>query len=462
MKRENEFRYLKLAHILREQILSGYIKPGEFLMSENDLCKQYGMSRTSVRKSLEQLLNEGLIIKKVGQGTIVSPDVVIQPSQNKVLRIFAAAPSHFFDICMPHMIEAFKVDYPHVEVKCLSFTSNEFWDSVNTSVDLGLKPDLLFLTDRLFNEMDSKEDYIDLQHSLTGSFDLMYPRLRDAWRIEQGAVKAAPVTFSSVYLAYNPELFKQYDVPEPTENWTTEDFLQAAERLTRDTNGDGIADVYGLSISSSLSRWPVFALQNGVRFTRPDEREPLLNTLNFMHEILYKRRVAALSPRTALNLDAFARGKAAMVLTTTIELAGSHFTSIPFQPRMASLPFGKRKDTMLIANCMMIPEQSDEKELALRFLQKAISVDMQEKLSRETGFLSVLRKVNESIWESHWLEKLHIHHDIIENSFFLHEILPDVQIADALETEMMMYWSGMDSATECTDRLLGIVRQPRS
>ncbi|MDF2671626.1 MAG: GntR family transcriptional regulator, partial [Paenibacillus sp.] len=101
MRRESEFRYSKLANILREQIMSGYIKPGEFLYSENELCRFYQISRTSVRKSLEQLQKEGLIVKKVGQGTIVSPDLVIPESPTKVLRIMAPSPSHYVDLCMP-------------------------------------------------------------------------------------------------------------------------------------------------------------------------------------------------------------------------------------------------------------------------------------------------------------------------------------------------------------------------
>lgn len=59
MKRENEFRYMKLANMLREQILSGYIRPGQYLLSENELTRHYGLSRSSVRKALDQLLDEG-------------------------------------------------------------------------------------------------------------------------------------------------------------------------------------------------------------------------------------------------------------------------------------------------------------------------------------------------------------------------------------------------------------------
>lgn len=447
MRRENEFRYLKLAHILREQILSGFIKPGEYLMSENELCKHYEMSRTSVRKSLEQLLKEGLIVKKVGQGTIVSQDLVVEATQNKVLRIFATSPSHFFDICMPIIIEEFQKENPKVEVKCLSFSTGEFWESMNTSIDLGLHPDLVFISDRQYGEVEHTEQFVDLQDSFSDSPSL-YPRLRDAF-----GSKAVPVTFSTVFLAYNPMLFRRHGVAEPTEQWKKEDFLQAARQLTMDTNGDGIHDNYGLSLSSSLNRWPVIALQNGVNFKAPDNTKPIVKTLEFLHDILYKHRVATLSPRYVLNSEAFLREKVAMVLTTSIEMSGWKNNAISFEPRVASLPFGDRKDTMLIANAFMIPKSGKETELALRFLQKAMHPDMQEKLSRAAGFISVLQPINEKVWSKSLLDSLHIHREAVENSYFLHEMFDDVSMVDELESEMMLYWSGMESAEEFAQRM---------
>ncbi|MBB6734316.1 extracellular solute-binding protein [Cohnella zeiphila] len=446
MRRENEFRYLKLANILREQILSGFIKPGEFLMSENELCKYYGMSRTSVRKSLEQLLQEGLIVKKVGQGTIVSNDVVPNPTQNKVLRIFAISPSHFHDIGMPIIVEEFQKENPNVEVKFLPLAASDYWDSVDTSKELGLQPDLLYIYDRPYALIEDFQQFADMEVPSGEDFAPLYPRLLNAFSPE-GRLKAMPVTFSTVFLAYNPELFRQYGVPEPTESWTKEDFLRTAKRLTMDTNGDGIPDIYGLSLPISLSRWPVIALQNGINFKAPD-LGLLTGTFRFLHELLYIHRVALLSPRDVLNSEAFIRGKAAMVLTTSIEIAGWANQEMRFAPKVAPLPFGDRKDTMLIANSFMIPRDSSEPELARQFVQKAIQPAVQEKISRNTEFISVLPSVNEAIRSPALLKSLHIHRDVIANSYFSHELFRDVNLFDEMEAEMFLYWAGLYSADE--------------
>jgi multiple sugar transport system substrate-binding protein len=219
MRRENEFRYTKLASILREQILSGYIKPGQFLLSENELCRHYAMSRTSVRKSLDELLKEGLIVKKVGQGTIVSTDLVIEENENKILRILATSPSNFMDTCMPLIIEEFQKENPNVEVKCLSFPTTDFWESIRASSEIGIQADLVFAGDRQFREMEESGPFLNLREPLQDIAAKLYPTLKGVFGTEEN-VKAFPVTFSPVFLVYNPNLFHKYSIPLPELDWT--------------------------------------------------------------------------------------------------------------------------------------------------------------------------------------------------------------------------------------------------
>ncbi len=58
---------------LRELISSGGITPGEKLPTEQDLGRQFNVSRSSVREALRVLEAEGLVEVKRGLGTFVSP-----------------------------------------------------------------------------------------------------------------------------------------------------------------------------------------------------------------------------------------------------------------------------------------------------------------------------------------------------------------------------------------------------
>lgn len=64
--------YLQLARSLREHISSGGIDPGSALPSERDLSEMAGLSRVTVRKGIEQLIEEGVLIRKQGSGTFVA------------------------------------------------------------------------------------------------------------------------------------------------------------------------------------------------------------------------------------------------------------------------------------------------------------------------------------------------------------------------------------------------------
>lgn len=54
-----------------ERIVSGAIKPGEKLPSENQLCQSFQVSRPTVREALMRLHADGLVTTRQGSGTVV-------------------------------------------------------------------------------------------------------------------------------------------------------------------------------------------------------------------------------------------------------------------------------------------------------------------------------------------------------------------------------------------------------
>lgn len=62
-------KYIRLANILRESLRQNAKQAGYKLPSENSLCRQYGLSRQTVRLALQLLEQEGLIEKRQGSGS---------------------------------------------------------------------------------------------------------------------------------------------------------------------------------------------------------------------------------------------------------------------------------------------------------------------------------------------------------------------------------------------------------
>jgi GntR family transcriptional regulator len=67
--------YIQLAQSLRQQIVEGRFIAGEALPSERDLCALMGASRVTVRKAIELLIDEGLLSRRQGSGTFVTPRI---------------------------------------------------------------------------------------------------------------------------------------------------------------------------------------------------------------------------------------------------------------------------------------------------------------------------------------------------------------------------------------------------
>jgi GntR family transcriptional regulator len=65
--------YHQLCEILTSKLLAGEFKPHEAIPTERELIEQYGVSRITVRRALEELEEKGFIKRIQGRGTFVQP-----------------------------------------------------------------------------------------------------------------------------------------------------------------------------------------------------------------------------------------------------------------------------------------------------------------------------------------------------------------------------------------------------
>src|SRR5215813_9587322 len=67
--------YQQLRHQLFARIRRGEFAGGALLPSENQLCDDYGVSVTTARRALLELVKEGVVRRRMGVGTMVAPRV---------------------------------------------------------------------------------------------------------------------------------------------------------------------------------------------------------------------------------------------------------------------------------------------------------------------------------------------------------------------------------------------------
>jgi DNA-binding GntR family transcriptional regulator len=63
--------YFQIAENLKRAIEDGTIKPGERLDNELDLTARLGVSRPTVRQAVQRLVEQGLVVRRRGLGTVV-------------------------------------------------------------------------------------------------------------------------------------------------------------------------------------------------------------------------------------------------------------------------------------------------------------------------------------------------------------------------------------------------------
>lgn len=89
--------FVQISDTLRQQIERGAFQVGDVIPSEREYATQLKVSRMTVRAALDKLVNEGLLVRRPGHGTIVAAAKISRPlgfmSFSQDMRLRGAQPS---------------------------------------------------------------------------------------------------------------------------------------------------------------------------------------------------------------------------------------------------------------------------------------------------------------------------------------------------------------------------------
>ncbi|MDR9402858.1 MAG: extracellular solute-binding protein, partial [Halothece sp. Uz-M2-17] len=134
---------------------------------------------------------------------------------------------------------------------------------------------------------------------------------------------SVPFATNNAAIFYRPSLFENAGIKTPPQTW--EDLEQAAEKLTKDFDQDGLIDQYGMFLSLGKGEWTVFTWlpfvysANGELLT--DEQQPNLvnegtiEALELGSKLVQKNWATLSAPEQGYILDQFLSGGAAMQVT---------------------------------------------------------------------------------------------------------------------------------------------------
>jgi multiple sugar transport system substrate-binding protein len=168
-------------------------------------------------------------------------------------------------------------------------------EGVRFLVDLDL---MLPLDDMIAEEGDALDEY----------FDDIAPSLLDGFRIED-QLYFLPYSWNNMVIYYNKNMFDAAGLEYPSDDWTRDDFLAAAQALSADNDGDGNNDQYGFSGSGGSMFFTLpWVFANGVDivsedFCAPNLTDPgVMEAVQFIHDMIYEYQVAP-APGTITNTE---------------------------------------------------------------------------------------------------------------------------------------------------------------
>ncbi len=80
--------HFQLSEMLRQEIEAGRWKVHDQIPVEEDLCAHFSLSRTTVRKALDALVNLGLLRREQGRGTFVAEPKLVEGLVNRPIGFF--------------------------------------------------------------------------------------------------------------------------------------------------------------------------------------------------------------------------------------------------------------------------------------------------------------------------------------------------------------------------------------
>lgn len=223
------------------------------------------------------------------------------------------------------LLAEFERSHPETPVE-LVHVPDGYFQKLPVMVASGQMPDVLFLNNWSLPAYASAGALADLGPSLARSRALsegdFFAQALAAMRYSE-TLYAIPRDLSNLVVYVNRDRFKQAGLEVPATDWTMRDLLAVSKRLTRDTDGNGEPDVFGVSFDKRPLFWMPYVWSFGGDMFSADlarctlEAPAAEDALQFYADLQQRHGVAPGEKHTgnAPMAQLFAQGKIAMFVS---------------------------------------------------------------------------------------------------------------------------------------------------
>lgn len=288
------------------------------------------------------------------------------------------------------LVDAFHERHDDVHVELTHIPSpREYRTRLSTEYAAGSPPDISLMNYRRYAAFAANDLLEPLgpylaQSELINEKDF-YPVALEGF-YWQGQLVCIPQNISSLIIYYNQDLFDAAGIPYPGDQWTWSDFVETARALTRDLDGDGTIDQYGVGIEPSLLRLAPFVWQNDAPIVDNPQnprrttltRPPSLEAFQWFVDLYQVHGVvpSRIEEEAQDSESRFLAGTTAMYFNSR-RGTPTYREIDKFTWDVAPLPMNKTEAGILHSDAYCLSATTENKDAAWTFIEFANSVEGQ-------------------------------------------------------------------------------------
>lgn len=290
------------------------------------------------------------------------------------------------------LLEEFAKKYPHIEIALESADFNTYYTKLNTNIAARRVPDVFMMSGAYFYRMAMQGVLQDLgpfiERDNLNMDDYFW---EPANTIYQGTVYGLPLELATLALAYNKDLFDEACVAYPTDDWTWDDMLEAAQKLTRTVDGKTVYGIY--SSNSAQEWWGNLVKQNGGSFLSEDMKSAAIDSpeaieaIQFAIDLIYKHKVSP-TPQAATALPGYIESGGSPFMTglVAMKFQGNYELGLltqqdSFRWGLVTMPGQKIKGGLRWSQSWVMSANTKVPEEAWQFISFYLSEEFQNKLA---------------------------------------------------------------------------------
>lgn len=266
---------------------------------------------------------------------------------------------------LERLIDLFEAQHPTISIEYTTAPFDSYFTKLQTEFAAGNPPDVFELNYENFVTFASRDTLLPMRDldALRSGF---YPAALKAFQYE-GEQYGLPITFSTVVLYYNKDLFDAAGLGYPTEGWTWAEVMAAAEALNNPRRR-----VWG--IYQPVQFWEFYktaVAAGGGLMVDPEVRIDTAENREALRYLVSKLEAGVMPTDAQLsgvaNEDLFLNGQLGMLVSGIWMF--DKFQRAAFDWDIVVEPGQVRKASHFFANAAVVAEESPHPEAALEWVK---------------------------------------------------------------------------------------------